>query len=212
MISAGRARSRTYGHWNATKTRFALGWKLFCLSWGKKVEAGTTVVFLDESGFSLKTTVTRTWAVRGQTPLIRSRANWDKLSTIEAITTTGQFLQHTVKGAIKAAKVIAFLRHLLSHVEGNVVIVLDNAGIHKAKGVKDFVAEHARLSLVFMPPYAPELNPIERVWAYVKKHVLGNFCPRNMGELKAKLRSGCKRVRYVELPARLLDALLPLPS
>lgn len=167
-------------------------------------------MFLDESGFSLKTTVTRTWAVRGQTPLIRSRANWDKLSTIGAITTTGQFLQHTVKGAIKATRVVSFLRHVLSYVEGEVVVVLDNAGIHKAKGVKDFVAEHARLSLVFLPPYAPELNPIERVWAYVKKHVLGNFCPRSLNELKTKLRSGWQRVRYVDLPSCLLDAFLPL--
>ena len=59
-----------------------------------------TLVFIDESGFSLKPTVTRTWAVRGQTPIITAKASWDKLSTIGAITTTGQFLQQTYPGAI----------------------------------------------------------------------------------------------------------------
>ena len=179
---------------------FALGEKRFCPSWKKKGEAGATLIFIDESGFSLKTTVMRTWAPRGETPLVSTKASWDKLSTIGAITTSGQFLQHTHEGAIKSGKVVAFLGHVLAHVSGDVVVVLDNANIHRAKIVNAFVTQHPRLSLVFLPPYAPELNPIERLWAYIKKHVLGNFCAHNLDELKAKLRSGWQPVRYVRLP------------
>ena len=76
--------------------------------------------------------------------------------------------------------------------------------------MKAFVEEQARLSLSFLPAYAPELNPIEKVWAYVKKHVLGNFCARHLGELKLKLRAGWQRLRSVDLPARLLTAFMPL--
>jgi len=65
-----------------------------------------------------------------------------------------------------------------------------------------------RLSLVYLPPYAPELNPIERVWAYVKRNVLGNFCARSLAILKEKLVGAWQRVRDVQLPRRLMDSNL----
>lgn len=160
-------------------------------------------------GFSLKGTVKHTWALRGQTPVVFAKASWDKVSSIGAITSSGQFLQHTQHGAFKGHEVIRFLQHVLTHVPGEIVVVLDNAGIHKSKAVTAFVAGEARLSLEYLPPYAPELNPIERVWAYVKRNILGNFCARTLKELKARLRVGWQRVRYIRLPARLLHSYLP---
>ncbi|WP_202630631.1 transposase, partial [Deinococcus alpinitundrae] len=59
----------------------------------KKMEDGETLAFLDEVGFKLKPTVSRTWAPCGQSPVLDAKTNWDKISTIGAITTTGQFLQ-----------------------------------------------------------------------------------------------------------------------
>ncbi|GGR23731.1 hypothetical protein GCM10008957_39510 [Deinococcus ruber] len=88
------------------------------------------------------------------------------------------------------------------------VVVLDNAGIHRSKSVQAFVALHERLSLVYLPPYAPELNPIELVWAYIKRNVLGNCCLRTVKELRARLVQAWRRVRYVRLPQRLMDANL----
>ena len=163
-------------------------------------------MYLDEVGFSLKGVVRRTWAVRGKTPVVRLPASWQKLSTIGAITSRGQLLQHTQSGAIKTRDVLEFLSHVLNHVAGEVVLVLDNAAIHKAKAVSAFVETVTRLSLVYLPPYSPELNPIEKVWAYVKRNVLGNFCARTTQELKAKLRSAWQRVRYIGLPQRLMAA------
>ncbi|WP_376777612.1 IS630 family transposase [Deinococcus rubellus] len=175
----------------------------------KKVAAGATLVFLDEVGFSLKGTVKQTWALRGQTPVVLGKASWDKVSTIGAVTTAGQFFQQTQHGAFKGPDVICFLQHILTHVPGEVVVVLDNAGIHKSKAVTAFVTGESRLSLQYLPPYAPELNPIELVWAYMKRNILGNFCARTLQELKARLRVGWQRVRYVRLPARLLHSYLP---
>jgi len=88
------------------------------------------------------------------------------------------------------------------------VVVLDNAGIHRAKATQAFVLQHERLFLVFLPPYAPELNPIEMVWAYVKRNVLGNVCARSVGVLKAKLVTAWQRVRYIKLPQQLMDSNL----
>nr|WP_221284512.1 IS630 family transposase [Deinococcus humi] len=174
----------------------------------KKVAEGATLVYLDEVGFSLKGVRRRTWATRGVTPLVTLPANWEKLSTIGAITSDGRFFQHTTSGAISSGDVIGFFRHLLRHVQGELVVVLDNAGIHRAKATQAFVELHERLSLVFLPPYAPELNPIELVWAYVKRNVLGNFCARSVAMLKAKLMVAWQRIRYIELPRRLMDSNL----
>ncbi|WP_343759261.1 IS630 family transposase [Deinococcus depolymerans] len=174
----------------------------------KKVAEGATLVYLDEVGFSLKGVRRRTWSTRGVTPLVTLPANWEKLSTIGAITSDGRFFQQTKSGAIRSGDVIRFFQHLLRHVQGEIVVVLDNAGIHRAKATQAFVETHERLSLVFLPPYAPELNPIELVWAYVKRNVLGNFCARSVSELKAKLVTAWQRVRYIDLPRQLMNANL----
>jgi len=163
-------------------------------------------VFLDEVGFNLEGTVKHTWALRGQTPVVFGKASRDKVSTIGALTSGGQFLQQTQLGALKGPDVIRFLQHVLTHVPGEVVVVLDNTGIHKTKAVTAFVACEARVSRRSLPPDAPELNPIEPVWAYVK---WGNFCARTLKALKARLRVAWQRVCSVRLPARLLHSDLP---
>jgi putative transposase len=165
-------------------------------------------VYLDEVGFSMKGVGRRTGAPRGGTPPVTLPANWDKLSTIGAITSKGAFLEHTQRGAIRSADVVRFLQHLLHQVTGEVVVVLDNAGIHRAKAVQAFVETNTRLSLVFLPPYAPELNPIELVWAYVKRNVLGNFCARTLDALRAQVDLAWSWVRFIDLPQHLMDSNL----
>lgn len=173
----------------------------------KQRSEGTTLVFLDESGFSLKTTVQRTWGLRGQTPLIRTRMNWEKVSVIGCITSGGKFFQHTVMGACKGVKVAQFLQHLLKHVSGEIIVVLDNAGIHKGKAVQQVLQEVSRLRLVFLPPYAPELNPMEYVWAWVKCRALGNRLCRSIQELKVRLRLAWHKVRRLDLKAFMSSGL-----
>lgn len=168
------------------------------------MDTGETIVWADEAGFSMKPVVGNTWAKRGETPLIFAKTNWQKLSTIGGITSAGQFLQQTHEGSIKTAQVLDFLSHVLRHVSGQVTVIFDNARIHKAKAVQAFLVNHERLSIVYLPPYCPELNPIELVWAYVKRHVLVNCCPQNLDQLKALLRSAWQKVRYCKLPTKLL--------
>ncbi|MGH9748457.1 MAG: transposase, partial [Candidatus Polarisedimenticolia bacterium] len=67
---------------------------------------------------------------------------------------------------------------------------------HKAIAVKTFVREHRhRLMLEYLPAYAPELNPDEWVWRYLKRVELANFAPLNLGELRIGLREAVQRVR-----------------
>lgn len=174
------------------------------------MDAGETIVWADEAGFSMKPVVGNTWATRGETPVIFAKTNWHKLSTIGGLTSTGQFLQQTHEGSIKTPQVLTFLSHVLRHVAGQVTVIFDNARIHKAKAVQEFVENKERLSIVYLPAYCPELNPIELVWAYVKRHILVNCCPETLEQLKALLRTAWQKVRYGKLPAKLLgltDAL-----
>lgn len=79
-------------------------------------------------------------------------------------------------------------------------MVLDHAMIHRLKSVQAFVHLHERLSLVYLPPYAPELNPIELFWADLKRNVVGNFCAMSVGELKKRLSVGWQSIRRKALP------------
>lgn len=95
------------------------------------------------------------------------------------------------------AKLFAkFIRHLLRHIDGNIILIWDNLPAHKSAAVlKEVEASKGRISIEYLPPYAPELNPQEGIWSYLKRHQLANFCLQNLQELKRELRLAVVRTR-----------------
>lgn len=93
--------------------------------------------------------------------------------------------------------IIGFLDALQTQIEGNIVIVWDGAPIHRSKKLKDYLAQGAakRLHLERLPGYAPELNPDEGVWHYLKHVAFKNWCCANMTELKHELAAAIKRLQ-----------------
>jgi transposase len=75
-----------------------------------------------------------------------------------------------------------FLRELLRHVRGQVIVVLDNSSTHQGKPLQQLLRQHSRLHSEHVPSYAPELNPDEGVWSLAKR-ALANSCPYDVGEL-----------------------------
>ena len=67
-----------------------------------------------------------------------------------------------------------FLRDLLAHLRGNIILVWDRLNAHRSVQVKLWQAVYPRLSIEWFPPYAPELNPMEYVWGHLKYHCLSN--------------------------------------
>ena len=106
---------------------------------------------------------------------------------------------HVHRENITQGEVVIFLSHLLQHIRGPIVLLWDGGGIHKGGLVKRFLRRHPRLHTERFPPYAPELNPDEQVWNYVKHH----------GVAKAALRGGQGELRKLVL-AR-LRSLQKLP-
>lgn len=136
--------------------------------------------------------VRRTWARRGQTPTLRTRIrNRRRVSAIGGLSISpgrkrlGWYLQLHVNVGMRQAEVIGFLRHLLGHLGGRIVVVWDNLGAHKGRQLRQWLRRCRRVHLEFLPPYAPELNPNEYAWAYLKTGQLANFCPDDVDDLHA---------------------------
>lgn len=98
------------------------------------------------------------------------------------------------KDNINGEKVVDFLRCLLRHLRGHVVLLWDRGTIHRKSVVNEFLEHNQRLSVHKFPSYAPELNPDEFVWTYSKGR-LANSAPRNRGELSRMLRDAIRRIR-----------------
>ncbi len=121
---------------------------------------------------------------------------WPKFSAISGVSNEGKLYILVRRGTIATPQVLVFLRHLLRHVRGRIILVWDNVKPHKAAAVHRFVLENFhRLMLEYLPPYSPELNPDEWVWRYLKHVELANFAPRDLGELKVALRGAVQRIR-----------------
>jgi transposase len=154
-----------------------------------------TIVFVDESGLSERPHRCRTWAPKGQTPVLQYHFNWNLLSAMAGVT-WWNFYFRLFKGTIRSPQVVEFLTHLQRHVPGKVLVIWDGSTTHRSKIVRDFVADqNGRLTLEFLPGYAPELNPVEYLWGYWKHHELPNLCPKDFWQLSEYARKALRRMR-----------------
>lgn len=120
----------------------------------------------------------RTWAPRGQTPVLQFHFNWKTLSVIAGVTVWNFYFQ-IFEEAIKSEQIIEFLKHLLRYIEGDILLIWDRLPAHRSKITQQFIRDQkGRLEIEYLPPYAPELNPVEYIWGYWKQHALPNLSPR----------------------------------
>jgi transposase len=156
-----------------------------------------TILFIDEAGFYPLPSVVRTYAPRGQTPMLREWWTRDHLSAISAISPEGKVYFRSQDRALNSAGVVAFLEHLLREVPGRMVIIWDGSPIHRSQVIKEFLAHGGaqRIHLERLPAYAPELNPDEGLWAQLKGVELRNVCCDHIPHLRGELRDAVKRVR-----------------
>lgn len=100
------------------------------------------------------------------------------------------------EGSIRSPQVIDFLKYLLHQIPGKLIILWDGLPAHRSKLVKEFLSKHsARLTVERLPAYAPELNPVEFLWYYLKYQKLPNYCPRDLGELKSEASGSMRSMK-----------------
>jgi transposase len=179
-----------------------------------------TIVLYDESGFMLRPLVRKTWALRGQTPIIKCWDRRDRLSVIGGIIVPSSALRTRDRAAqrhqlsavfrihannIQTPQATEFLRVLERHVQGPLIVVQDKLNVHRA-AVKRWLAERAksatrsgcappRVMVEWLPSYAPELNPAEQLWNNSKRVDLANVAPADRHDLRTKVRRSLIRQR-----------------
>ena len=144
----------------------------------------------DEVHFQRHSSLTRMWAPKGQQPHVLSASTRQKVSFFGALNLkTGSLLTQETT-TFNAATFGDFLYHVLQRTEGKIYLILDNATWHKALDLRDFFIDNQdRLVRIFLPPYSPELNPIERVWRVTRRQVTHNRYFASTQELKTALTS-----------------------
>jgi len=178
-------------------------------------------VLIDESGFFLNPLVRRTWAAKGKTPVLRSFGRHrDKVSVIAALSVSalrrrpGLYFHADPRHYITAETVVSFLRKVLKRLRGRVIVVWDGGSSHKGELIRGLLTRYPRLHLERLPAYAPELNPVELLWSYLKYGKLANFVPRHIYHLDYIVHT---HLLAAQRTAGLLKALwtgskLPLPA
>lgn len=162
------------------------------------------IFFEDESGFSQQPSIRRTWAPRGQTPVLKARGNhWSRTSVAAALGFRwdggrSRLLARSKPDSHDTESLMAFLKDLKRFVQGRrVILVWDHLPAHRSKVMKRFLFEQrAWLQIEWLPGYAPDLNPAEGVWNNIKAREMANFCPDYMDEAVAAFGRGLKRVTH----------------
>lgn len=141
----------------------------------------------------LQPVVRRTWAPRGQTPVLRQWDRRDRLSVISALTVAPHRRRYGLYWAlhrhnIRSANVLQFLRALRRHLPHGFTLIWDRSQPHRAATVRDWLAARApRIVAEWLPAYAPDCNPAEHVWGHTKYGDLANFAPANLDHLEDAL-------------------------
>ena len=160
------------------------------------------IVFVDESGFMLAPILRRTWAPRGCTPIVKIPEPHGRISVIGAITISpwrkhfSFYFQLSADNAnLRGESVVQFIDHVRHKVRGPITLLWDQILIHRAKPVTDYFARHRRVVVEAFPPYAPELNPVDNVWSYVKYNRLPNYARRNLHGLRERITAEFHRLQ-----------------
>ena len=127
--------------------------------------------FYDESGFSLNSNVPYRWSPVGVPLQIPANRFSKRINVLGFLNTKTKDLFHTiVTGRVDTKVVVDFFDSFAKKITKTTVCVLDNASIHTSKIFKAKIQEWEKLGLhlLYLPPYSPELNPIEMLWRFMK--------------------------------------------
>jgi len=153
--------------------------------------------FQDEAGVSLIPVMGKTWAPKGKTPIIKVTGKRGGLCVTSAISPAGKLIFRIEKKRVNADKHIEFLEQMLrQHPKRKLIVIEDRAPAHRAKKVKEFVENNKRrLTVYLLPSYAPELNPDEHVWEYLKGYQLKAHQAHDTKELRKLVKKKMQSIQ-----------------
>ena len=171
---------------------------------------GADILFWDESGFRANTVPSKIWGVRGQTPMVARPGQKQSISVASAVSAKGEFWFCLYEGALNAELFVDLLGQMMKYRRRPVHLVLDSLPAHKKVLVAKYITStEGRLTLHFLPGYAPELNPDEMVWIHVKRTGVARRPLRKGEKLSQKIAEQLSLLR--QMP-RLIRSLFHAPS
>jgi len=171
---------------------------------------GADVYFWDESGFRADTVHGKTWALRGQTPVVERPGQRQSISAASAVSAKGGFWYAIYPGALNAELFIELLKKLMKGRRKPLHLVVDGLPAHKKASVGEYVTStQGKLTLHVLPGYAPDLNPDELVWSHVKRTGVARS-PLRAGE-KLEIRID-EQLREMKKDRRLIRSFFRAPD
>lgn len=152
------------------------------------------LVFVDESGFMLSPTMRRTYAPRGQRVVIKATDPHARISAIGALSVSPARKHLNVlyellpdNANFHSDSGVRFMKTIRRRISGPITLMWDEIPIHCSKLIAEYLKQDGQLVVEPFPPYAPELNPVDKVWFYLKFDRLPNYAPVALGELRQRL-------------------------
>lgn len=139
------------------------------------------VMFMDEARFGQQGTLTRVWAPKGSRPTAVKQTRYEWVYLYAAVEPETGFSSALLAPAVNTGTFNEFLRILAKEMgrDDHVILIMDQAGWHRAKALR----LPANITVLFLPPYSPELNPVENLWHFIKSHHLSNRVYRDYADL-----------------------------
>ncbi|WP_445081914.1 IS630 family transposase [Streptomyces ipomoeae] len=169
---------------------------------------GAWLVFEDEAGFSMTPPTTRTWSRRGRTPTVRVRGRSRRRLSVAALLcykpgrSSRLIYRPSPDARPDGRKSFAWTdyRDLIQtahqQLGGPIVLVWDNLNTHLTTGMRRYIAERDWLTVYQLPPYAPDLNPVEGIWSILRRTTLANRAFAAPQDLIAAVRRGLRQLQY----------------
>jgi transposase len=127
--------------------------------------------------------------------------NWKRLSAIASLITTPQARRvglclRLLPGTVRQPQVLAYLKELKRHVRGRRVSLLwDRLTAHRGAKVQEWIDRQRWLHLEYLPPYAPELNPVEYFWSHLSRTDMAQFVGEDLNAVRNQARKAAARAR-----------------
>ncbi|WP_159047399.1 IS630 family transposase [Streptomyces sp. XY332] len=168
------------------------------------------IVFEDEAGFSMTPPTSRTWSRRGTTPVIRVRGRSQRRFSIAALCCykpgersrlVCRPKRHTdhKSGGRKSFAWTEYRDLLIAahqQLGGPIVLIWDNLKFHKDRRMRAFIDAHDWLTVYHLPPYAPDLNPVEGIWSVLRRTSQANTAFTDPDHLIRRLRHSLRQIQY----------------
>ena len=163
---------------------------------------GAAIFFADEASVRTNYHAGTTWAPIGKTPTVAGSGKTRSISMVSAVSPRGELHFQIHETGIKQDEFLEFCKMLIADVGRPVFLIMDNSQVHRAKILKAYAAEsNGMLSLFFLPPYSPNLNPDEWVWKNVKHDHLGRASVKSETELAEFAQAALAKLK--ELPEKI---------